>query len=100
MSQRVESHGGLNSSVPPVSPMTPVTVPVQVMLLLAPAAAGGFNVALKLAAKAEVDTATSADLRSLRILAVCLIIGLLRKNLRERSVCNHCADWSPGRRSS
>jgi hypothetical protein len=46
MSQIVESQGGLNNPVPPVSPMTPVTLPVQVWLEVVPAAVGAFSVPL------------------------------------------------------
>jgi hypothetical protein len=46
MSQIVELHGGLMSPVPPVSPTTPVTLPVHVTLLLAPATAGADRVPL------------------------------------------------------
>jgi len=43
MSQIVESQGALNNPVPPVSPMT---LPVQVWLVVVPAAAGAFSLPL------------------------------------------------------
>lgn len=57
MSQTVELHGGVSSRL--VFEITPVDVPDQVRVEVAPAA-GAFSVPLKLAAKADVPSASVA----------------------------------------
>src|SRR6516225_9508698 len=78
MSQRVESQGGLIKPRTLASPITPLTVPFQIRVLVLVPTGGGFNVPLKEAANAGVQKAKTSN-----SVEMCLIFRfVLQRNCR------------------